>query len=60
MIAYPMEKAPQRHGGGVDSAWLRSTPALRMDWEIRSTPVLPESRTVDRRPYEEAVGHAHD
>ncbi|MEH0575864.1 MULTISPECIES: hypothetical protein [Streptomyces] len=55
-----MEKAPQRHGGGVDSAWLRSTPALRMDWEIRSTPVLPESRTVDRRPYEEAVGHAHD
>ncbi|WP_369172260.1 ABC transporter substrate-binding protein [Streptomyces sp. R28] len=53
---------------------LRSTPPLRMDWEIRSgtttrlqsayaaqgvaegTP-LPESQTVNRTLYEEAVGH---
>ncbi|MCX4764859.1 ABC transporter substrate-binding protein [Streptomyces sp. NBC_01275] len=59
----------------IDRAILRSTPALRMDWEIRagtttrlqsayaaqgvtSGPALPESRTVDRRLYEEAVGHS--
>ncbi|MDX3248095.1 ABC transporter substrate-binding protein, partial [Streptomyces sp. ME18-1-4] len=63
----------------IDEAILRSTPALRMDWEIRSgttdrlqaayeaqgatsgsAPALPESKTVDRSLYEEAVGHAHD
>ncbi|MFE7269577.1 ABC transporter substrate-binding protein [Streptomyces sp. NPDC057623] len=54
---------------------LRSTPPLRMDWEIRSGTTtrlqsaydaqgaaegspLPESRTVNRALYEEAVGHA--
>ncbi|MEU5123309.1 ABC transporter substrate-binding protein [Streptomyces asoensis] len=60
----------------TDAAILRSTPSLRMDWEIRSgttdrlqaayeaqgavpgsSPPLPEPRTVDRRLYEEAVGH---
>ncbi|MGW2524090.1 ABC transporter substrate-binding protein [Streptomyces sp. NPDC001617] len=58
----------------IDEQTLRSTPPLRMDWEIRKntttrlqsayraqgaeegTP-LPESRTVDRLLYEEAVGH---
>ncbi|MER5528289.1 ABC transporter substrate-binding protein [Streptomyces sp. NPDC002677] len=59
---------------GTDPAILRSTPPLRMDWEIRagtttrlqaayraqgvaSGAPLPESRTVDRALYEEAVGH---
>ncbi|MEU9153833.1 ABC transporter substrate-binding protein [Streptomyces sp. NPDC048417] len=59
----------------TDPAILRSTPPLRMDWEIRagtttrlqsayraqgveSGAPLPESRTVDRALYEEAVGHA--
>ncbi|KMS73764.1 hypothetical protein ACM01_17165 [Streptomyces viridochromogenes] len=54
---------------------LKSTPPLRMDWEIRSGTTtrlqsaydaqgaaegspLPESRTVNRTLYEEAVGHA--
>ncbi|MGW4905804.1 ABC transporter substrate-binding protein [Streptomyces sp. NPDC004270] len=58
----------------TDPAILRSTPPLRMDWEIRagtttrlqsayraqgveSGAQLPESRTVDRALYEEAVGH---
>ncbi|MFG2942134.1 ABC transporter substrate-binding protein [Streptomyces sp. NPDC048282] len=58
----------------TDAAILRSTPPLRMDWEIRagtttrlqsayraqgvtSGAPLPESRTVDRALYEEAVGH---
>ncbi|MEY9994104.1 NitT/TauT family transport system substrate-binding protein [Streptomyces sp. V4I8] len=58
-----------------EASILKSTPPLRMDWEIRSgtttrlqsaydaqdvtegTP-LPESRTVNRTLYEEAVGHA--
>ncbi|MFC4506519.1 MULTISPECIES: ABC transporter substrate-binding protein [Streptomyces] len=58
----------------IDRTILESTPALRMDWEIRAgttdrlqaayqaqgvtegTP-LPESRTVNRTLYEEAVGH---
>ncbi|MEU2617404.1 ABC transporter substrate-binding protein [Streptomyces sp. NPDC007157] len=59
----------------TDPAILRSTPPLRMDWEIRAGTTtrlqsayraqgvepgapLPESRTVDRALYEEAVGHA--
>ncbi len=58
----------------TDEAILRSTPSLRMDWEIRTGTTdrlqaaykaqgvaegdpLPESRTVDRALYEEAVGH---
>ena len=58
----------------TDEAVLRSTPSLRMDWEIRAGTTdrmqaayraqgvtegesLPESRTVDRALYEEAVGH---
>ncbi|WP_020136700.1 ABC transporter substrate-binding protein [Streptomyces sp. 351MFTsu5.1] len=58
----------------TDEAILRSTPSLRMDWEIRSGTTdrlqaayraqgvaegdpLPESRTVNRSLYEEAVGH---
>ncbi|MFJ3666284.1 ABC transporter substrate-binding protein [Streptomyces sp. NPDC090106] len=58
----------------ADEETLRSTPSLRMDWEIRSGTTdrlqkayaaqgagegdpLPESRTVDRSLYEEAVGH---
>ncbi|MER5520474.1 ABC transporter substrate-binding protein [Streptomyces sp. NPDC002763] len=58
----------------TDPAILRSTPPLRMDWEIRagtttrlqsayraqgveSGDPLPESRTVDRALYEEAVGY---
>ncbi len=99
VIAYPVERALERHGGGladiqyqqlgsadvltalrngdVDSAWLLDpvwrTPPLHMDWEIRSGTTtrlqstydaqdaaegspLPESRTVNRTPYEEAVG----
>ncbi|MER5433061.1 ABC transporter substrate-binding protein [Streptomyces sp. NPDC002588] len=58
----------------IDRKILESTPALRMDWEIRAgttdrlqaayaaqgvtegTP-LPESKTVDRSLYAEAVGH---
>ncbi|MFJ6655470.1 ABC transporter substrate-binding protein [Streptomyces sp. NPDC091377] len=57
-----------------DAAVLRSTPSLRMDWEIRAGTTdrlqsayeaqgvaegspLPESRTVNRALYEEAVGH---
>ncbi|MEU2282800.1 ABC transporter substrate-binding protein [Streptomyces sp. NPDC013178] len=60
----------------IDEAVLRSTPALRMDWEIRAGTTdrlqaayraqgvttgspLPESRTVNRLLYEEAVGHRH-
>ncbi|MFJ8788895.1 ABC transporter substrate-binding protein [Streptomyces sp. NPDC102462] len=59
----------------TDAAVLKSTPSLRMDWEIRSGTVtrlqaayraqgvtegaaLPESETVDRSLYAEAVGHA--
>jgi NitT/TauT family transport system substrate-binding protein len=58
----------------TDATVLKSTPSLRMDWEIRSGTVarlqsayraqgvtqgaaLPESETVDRSLYEEAVGH---
>ncbi|MFF1296428.1 MULTISPECIES: ABC transporter substrate-binding protein [unclassified Streptomyces] len=58
----------------ADQQILRSTPSLRMDWEIREGTTdrlqaaytaqgvaegdpLPESRTVDRTLYEEAVGH---
>jgi NitT/TauT family transport system substrate-binding protein len=58
----------------TDEAVLSSTPSLRMDWEIRAGTTdrlqaaytaqgvaageaLPESRTVDRSLYEEAVGH---
>ncbi|EDY54260.1 MULTISPECIES: ABC transporter substrate-binding protein [Streptomyces] len=58
----------------TDEAVLRSTPSLRMDWEIRAGTTdrlqaayraqgvvegeaLPESKTVDRALYEEAVGH---
>ncbi|WP_405648340.1 ABC transporter substrate-binding protein [Streptomyces sp. NBC_00019] len=58
----------------ADKQILRSTPSLRMDWEIRKGTTdrlqaaytaqgvsegdpLPESRTVDRALYEEAVGH---
>jgi len=58
----------------IDKAILRATPPLRMDWEIRKGTTtrlqsayraqgatqgaaLPESRTVDRALYEEAVGH---
>lgn len=58
----------------TDAEILRSTPSLRMDWEIRAgttdrlqaayrtqgvaeSAPLPESRTVDRSLYEEAVGH---
>ncbi|MEU9911449.1 ABC transporter substrate-binding protein [Streptomyces sp. NPDC051001] len=58
----------------ADRQILRSTPSLRMDWEIREGTTdrlqaaytaqgvfegdpLPESRTVDRTLYEEAVGH---
>jgi NitT/TauT family transport system substrate-binding protein len=58
----------------TDEAILRSTPSLRMDWEIRAGTTdrlqtaykaqgvaegeaLPESKTVDRGLYEEAVGH---
>jgi NitT/TauT family transport system substrate-binding protein len=58
----------------TDEAILRSTPSLRMDWEIRSGTTdrlqaaytsqgvaegepLPESKTVNRTLYEEAVGH---
>ena len=54
---------------------LKSTPSLRMDWEIRAGTTtrlqsayeaqgvaegdpLPESRTVNRTLYEEAVGHS--
>ncbi|MER6952654.1 ABC transporter substrate-binding protein [Streptomyces sp. NPDC000618] len=59
----------------IDEAILKSTPSLRMDWEIRSGTTdrlqaayqaqgvtdgdpLPESRTVNRRLYEEAVGRS--
>ncbi|MGW6737726.1 ABC transporter substrate-binding protein [Streptomyces sp. NPDC055013] len=58
-----------------DESILRSTPPLRMDWEIRADTTarlqsaykaqevaegdaLPESRTVNRALYEEAVGRA--
>ncbi|MFF4030225.1 ABC transporter substrate-binding protein [Streptomyces sviceus] len=58
----------------TDETVLRSTPSLRMDWEIRAGTTdrlqaaykaqgvvegeaLPESKTVDRALYEEAVGH---
>ncbi|MET9763959.1 ABC transporter substrate-binding protein [Streptomyces sp. NPDC006372] len=58
----------------TDAAILRSTPSLRMDWEIRTGTTdrlqaayraqgvaegesLPESQTVTRSLYEEAVGH---
>ncbi|MEV7892404.1 ABC transporter substrate-binding protein [Streptomyces sp. NPDC002817] len=58
----------------ADKQILRSTPSLRMDWEIREGTTdrlqaaytaqgvsegdpLPESETVDRTLYEEAVGH---
>jgi NitT/TauT family transport system substrate-binding protein len=58
----------------IDAKILKSTPSLRMDWEIRKNTTarlqsayraqgaeqgdpLPESRTVDRSLYEEAVGH---
>lgn len=58
-----------------EASILKSTPPLRMDWEIRSGTTtrlqsayatqgvaegnpLPESRTVNRTLYEEAVGHA--
>ncbi|GAA2400185.1 ABC transporter substrate-binding protein [Streptomyces coeruleofuscus] len=58
----------------TDEAILRSTPSLRMDWEIRTgttdrlqsayraqgvaeDDALPESQTVTRSLYEEAVGH---
>lgn len=58
----------------ADEQILRSTPSLRMDWEIRGGTTdrlqtayvaqgvtegdpLPESKTVDRALYEEAVGH---
>ncbi|MES5816892.1 ABC transporter substrate-binding protein [Streptomyces sp. RG80] len=58
----------------ADRSVLRSTPSLRMDWEIRAGTTdrlqsayaaqgvaegdpLPESRTVNRALYEEAVGH---
>ncbi|MFF4275144.1 ABC transporter substrate-binding protein [Streptomyces sp. NPDC001536] len=58
----------------ADRQILRSTPSLRMDWEIREGTTdrlqaaytaqgvsegdpLPESETVDRTLYEEAVGH---
>jgi NitT/TauT family transport system substrate-binding protein len=58
----------------TDETILRSTPSLRMDWEIRTGTTdrlqsayraqgvaegdpLPESRTVTRSLYEEAVGH---
>ncbi|MEV1062495.1 ABC transporter substrate-binding protein [Streptomyces sp. NPDC050263] len=58
----------------IDETILKSTPSLRMDWEIRAGTTdrlqaayqaqgvtdgdpLPESRTVNRRLYEEAVGH---
>ncbi|MGW1215817.1 ABC transporter substrate-binding protein [Streptomyces sp. NPDC002499] len=58
----------------TDEAVLKSTPSLRMDWEIREGTTtrlqsayraqgvatgdpLPESKTVDRSLYEEAVGH---
>ncbi|MFI7503794.1 ABC transporter substrate-binding protein [Streptomyces sp. NPDC049687] len=58
----------------TDRRILESTPALRMDWEIRAGTTdrlqaayeaqgvaedepLPESRTVNRSLYEEAVGH---
>jgi NitT/TauT family transport system substrate-binding protein len=57
-----------------DETVLKSTPSLRMDWEIRAGTTtrlqsaycaqrvatgdpLPESKTVDRTLYEEAVGH---
>ncbi|MEU1294248.1 ABC transporter substrate-binding protein [Streptomyces sp. NPDC005840] len=60
----------------IDERTLRATPSLRMDWEIRAGTTgrlqaayaaqgatgradpLPESRTVDRGYYEEAVGHS--
>ncbi|MFF4257235.1 ABC transporter substrate-binding protein [Streptomyces sp. NPDC001663] len=58
----------------IDKSILKSTPPLRMDWEIRKNTTtrlqsayaaqgaeqgdpLPESKTVDRALYEEAVGH---
>ncbi|MFD0550513.1 ABC transporter substrate-binding protein [Streptomyces rectiviolaceus] len=58
----------------TDEAVLRSTPSLRMDWEIRKGTTdrlqaayeaagvakgdkVPEGKAVDRRLYEEAVGH---
>ncbi|MGI5457842.1 ABC transporter substrate-binding protein [Streptomyces sp. CA-249302] len=59
----------------TDEGILKSTPSLRMDWEIRAGTTtrlqsayaaqgavqggdpLPESKTVDRTLYEEAVGH---
>ncbi|MCX4698031.1 ABC transporter substrate-binding protein [Streptomyces sp. NBC_01373] len=58
----------------ADEAILRSTPSLRMDWEIRTGTTdrlqsayraqgvsegdpLPESKTVNRALYEEAIGH---
>ncbi|MEU6351678.1 ABC transporter substrate-binding protein [Streptomyces sp. NPDC047072] len=58
----------------TDETILRSTPSLRMDWEIRKGTTdrlqaaykaqgaveggsLPESKTVNRTLYEEAVGH---
>jgi NitT/TauT family transport system substrate-binding protein len=59
----------------TDESILRSTPSLRMDWEIRAGTTdrlqsayraqgvtegdaLPESKTVNRTLYAEAVGHA--
>jgi NitT/TauT family transport system substrate-binding protein len=59
----------------TDESILKSTPSLRMDWEIRAGTTdrlqsayraqgvtegdaLPESKTVNRTLYEEAVGHA--
>ncbi|MEV0318693.1 ABC transporter substrate-binding protein [Streptomyces sp. NPDC050658] len=58
----------------TDEAVLKSTPSLRMDWEIRAGTTdrlqdayeaagvakgekVPESKAVERRLYEEAVGH---
>ncbi|MFF0445282.1 ABC transporter substrate-binding protein [Streptomyces sp. NPDC004609] len=58
----------------TDKAVLKSTPSLRMDWEIRGGTIdrlqkayrdagvskgdpIPESRSVNRSLYEEAVGH---
>ncbi|MFJ2767838.1 ABC transporter substrate-binding protein [Streptomyces sp. NPDC087300] len=58
----------------TDEAVLKSTPSLRMDWEIRAGTTdrlqdayraagvsegdkIPESRTVNRKLYAEAVGH---
>lgn len=58
----------------IDEAVLKSTPSLRMDWEIRAGTTdrlqaayetagvakgekVPEGKAVDRKLYEEAVGH---